>query len=123
MMQMLKTLVGERVGKDEMEAVLKEAHDDIKSEGKLDSNKDGHITKEEFVAWYRDSMFWTRAAKQMEEEDDLSEPLSIAFPDCSNTSVRAYVFFLLAFPIIAAMLMTIPDVRRTDERLCGIRFP
>lgn len=117
----LASLMGEKASRGELARAIQEAKADVI--GELDQAKDGFITKEEFESWYKDSMFWTRAKEMQIAEEEASEPISLEFPDCSETSTSGYLFFLVSLPLVTAMMFTIPDVRRSDEKLLGIAFP
>lgn len=117
---MLIYLMGDQASQYEVNKSIQETKADII--GELDESKDGFITKSEFVSWYRDSMFWTRAREAQVQEEEAEEPLSLECPDCRNTSARAFIFSILTLPIMIGLMAVIPDVRRVDEKLCGCSY-
>ena len=78
------------------------------------------ITFDEFMKWYKDSiLFQEQMDKNATEEagksngggggggGDGEEPISLAFPDTAG----ARVMYIVTFPIMILLVMTVPDVR------------
>ena len=98
-------------GKDPNEAELGEVWKELQAEaakraGAESEAKDG-VKMDDFLSWYNDSDYQTAWAKMQKDGDD-AIPLSLK-PPVSPLGLILYVFML---PINAALMFTIPDVRR-----------
>jgi Ca2+/Na+ antiporter len=71
------------------------------------------ITYEQFEAWYTRSLFFREKLDQQERElntaEDAEEGLTLEAPD--DASVRNMVWYIITYPLVAALFCTLPDVR------------
>jgi K+-dependent Na+/Ca+ exchanger-like protein len=71
------------------------------------------ITYEQFEAWYTRSLFFRDKLSQQDREvnaaEDGEEGLSLDAPD--DASFRNMVWYIITYPLVAALYCTLPDVR------------
>lgn len=78
------------------------------------------ITFEEFEAWYEKSIIYEKQRQAVEEDmEGVSESLK---PPCGEGWL-AWTQYIIVFPLVLAMVLTIPDVRRPGwGRWCYFAF-
>jgi len=72
------------------------------------------IELDEFSAWYHNSLFWDKQMHELEMEqkivEEQAEGLHLDFP--WESCWRAKFWYIVTYPICAALYVTMPDVRR-----------
>jgi K+-dependent Na+/Ca+ exchanger-like protein len=83
------------------------------------------ISFEEFSNWYIHSLMYDRETKRVEEEDMVMKGIweSIKLPS-NNAGCILYAKYILVFPIVIALALTVPDVRTGARyrKYCYIAF-
>jgi len=102
----------------ELHALLCEMHGSVSDElvsevmSKLDADKDGKLSKDEFSGWYCQTEFFHHRVDAAAEEAEEAEGLHIEFPD----GLRARVVYLCIAPITHSLYFTLPNVRKSQWR-------
>jgi len=73
-----------------------------------DDNADS-INYDQFLEWYKNSLFWEKKKAQYEQEAEAAEGVDLT-PPYGEGSV-AWTWYILTFPYMALFWATIPDVR------------
>jgi len=79
----------------------------------LDANEDGLISREEFMDWYKKSLFFEKKKESMKEvadkqENEEEEGISLEFPQ----SWKGRIFYVITAPIMFSLYFTVPDMRK-----------
>ncbi len=135
MESVLQTLVASQNPKLTKKEVRKKTHEEVatvmqtfghqavadEDNGKVHKG-DFAITFDEFMKWYKDSMLFEHQMKKNAEDLNASgggdddgegeEPISLAFPDTAG----ARIMYVLTFPIMICLVMTVPDVRNEKRK-------
>merc|ERR1719150_323749 len=81
----------------------------------LDANEDGLISREEFMDWYKKSLFFEKKKESMKEvvdkqehEEEEEEGISLEFPQ----SWKGRIFYVITAPIMFSLYFTVPDMRK-----------
>jgi K+-dependent Na+/Ca+ exchanger-like protein len=69
------------------------------------------ISLEQFEAWYMKSLFYKIHSKKHELEADADENGAISLDMPEDASKSALAWYVLTYPLVAAMYCTLPDVR------------
>lgn len=87
-----------------------------------DESKEGYISFEQFIAWYRSSMLWEKHAAKNEDDaavEEESEGLDLSWPSTG----RARLTYLVWAPILIPLGLTIPDCRKSHlVKYYGLTF-
>merc|ERR1712113_959095 len=91
------------MGEEDVETARKE----------LDANEDGLISREEFMDWYKKSLFFEKKKESMKEvadkqENEEEEGISLEFPQ----SWKGRIFYVITAPIMFSLYFTVPDMRK-----------
>lgn len=107
------------VSKSEVKALLRKlGNDPTEAEledgmSALDLSRDGRVDRDEFVAWYQDSFFYdTHLRRQHSEAMSLRGLRPWHCPD--GRTIGQMITHAAVFPLMAALVHTIPDVRQRD---------
>ncbi len=135
MESVLQTLVASQNPKLTKKEVRKKTHEEVatvmqtfghqavadEDNGKVHKG-DFAITFDEFMKWYKDSMLFEHQMKKNAQDLNASgggdddgegeEPNSLAFPDTAG----ARIMYVLTFPIMICLVMTVPDVRNEKRK-------
>ena len=103
---LLESGKGKTPTKDEIDLLWKE----MLSADKEGGGSDGQISLTEFLDWYNNSEFMT-AWVELQTETSEAVPFDISFP--SDSGPVSMIVWVVMLPVNLAMMLTIPDVRRT----------
>ena len=114
MRELLKTL--------EPKVTETDVDDAIKAMYKTGSTEE--ITYEEFADWYVHSIIYTRQQTLIEKKiEEEAQGVCEALTPPRGEGVCAWLKYLLVLPLVAALTLTIPDVRRPGYgRWCYLSF-
>jgi K+-dependent Na+/Ca+ exchanger-like protein len=79
----------------------------------LDTTGDGCVTKDEFLEWYKHSDLWAKRKERNMAEADEVEGVTLWPPP---KTVGGRIAYGLTLPLVAAMYVTMPDVRKPRWR-------
>ena len=73
-----------------------------------DDNADS-LAYEQFLEWYKNSLFWEKKKSQFEQEAETAEGVDLSLP--WGEAWDAWAWYIFTFPYMALFWLTIPDVR------------
>jgi len=73
-----------------------------------DDNADS-LNYDQFLEWYKNSLFWEKKKTQFEQEAEQAEGVDLTPPYGEGTV--AWIWYILTFPYMGLFWLTIPDVR------------
>ncbi len=112
--------LGTEVREEDLNAILYEI---LMVEDGASSTQD-QISFPEFETWYTHSPYWGEHKSKVETcTDDAVEPISDHLKPPKEKNVMAYIRWIILFPIVLVLCLTIPDVRQPGRaKLCFLSF-
>jgi len=112
--QLMKEL-GAEVKEEYIKATLEEAYTNGPSD---------QISYDEFQNWYTESKYWNEHRSKVNAcTDESVEPISNHLKLPSSGGIITYIRWVLLFPIVCVLCLTVPDVRQPGKsKLCFFSF-
>jgi len=107
-----------------IEPVVTEADVDEALGAMYKSGSKEEITYEEFTGWYIHSIIYTRQQSRIEKQfEEDAQGVCDALKPPWGEGVAAWFKYLLVFPLVAVLTITVPDVRRPGlAKWCYLSF-